>query len=112
MEKSQQTAASTATPQDRKVFFLPKRANSGGWEKLLELGVVQTGESDYNFHKAEIPSAWDIRPTDVSPFQKRIYDAEGSAGKMIAKIFYKPGSAGGGGTLHVILSPDDPNAAE
>ncbi len=112
MEQSKQTAASTATSPDRKIFFLPKRANSGGWEKLIELGVVQTGESDYNFHKCEIPKAWDLRGTTVSEMQKRIYDAEGPEGKMIAKIFYKPGSAGGGGTLHVILSPDDPNAAE
>jgi len=99
---------STSAAPGRKIFYLPKRANQGGWEKLIELGAVQTGEGDYNFHRLEVPQSWDLRPSDVSPFQKRLYDAEGDAGKIIAKVFYKPGSAGGGGSLHVFLTEDDP----
>lgn len=103
-----ETAKTSAAAPGRKIFFLPKRANQGGWEKLIELGAVQTGQGDYNFHKLEVPQSWDLRPTDVSPFQKRLYDAEGDEGNLIAKVFYKPGSAGGGGCLHVFLTDDDP----
>lgn len=101
------TNTSTVTP-GRKIFYLPKRANQGGWDKLNELGALQTGQGDYNFHRCEVPTGWDLRPSTVSPFQKRLYDAEGDGGKLIAKVFYKPGSAGGGGSLHVFLSEDDP----
>lgn len=73
---------STSAAPGRKIFYLPKRANQGGWEKLIALGAVQTGEGDYNFHKLEVPQSWDLRPSDVSPFQKRLYDAEGDAGKI------------------------------
>lgn len=95
------------------ILSFPVRANEGGWDKLFALGAKLTAEGEkaqairaFQFAECEVPAGWDIRDSGVSPWQKRLFDADG---KMIAKIFYKP--AGGCGSIHVFLTDDDPMAA-
>lgn len=90
-----------------KIFAFPRRANNGGWDKLVALGARPTGHGNFQFGEAQVPAGWEIRQSAVSIFQKQLFD---ETGKMIAKIFYKP--TGGGGSLHVFLTEDDPMAHE
>jgi hypothetical protein len=99
------TNTALATTGATKILAFPRRANTGGWEKLVVLGASPTGLGNFQFGEAEVPAGWEIRESNVSVFQKQLFDG---TGKMIAKIFYKP--TGGGGSLHVFLTEDDPMA--
>lgn len=90
-----------------KILAFPRRANTGGLEMLAELGVVSTGEGNFQFFEGFVPAGWNIRESGVSPWQKRLCDMDGN---VIAKIFYKP--TGGGGSIHVFLTADDPMASD
>ncbi len=105
--------ATLAATAGATILSFPVRANEGGWDKLFALGAKLTAEGEkahairaFQFAECEVPAGWDIRDSGVSPWQKRLFDADG---KMIAKIFYKP--AGGCGSIHVFLTEDDPMAA-
>lgn len=105
--------ATLAATAGATILSFPVRANEGGWDKLFALGAKLTAEGEkahairaFQFAECEVPAGWDIRDSGVSPWQKRLFDADG---KMIAKIFYKP--AGGCGSIHVFLTDDDPMAA-
>lgn len=105
--------ATIAATAGATILCFPVRANEGGWDKLFALGAKLTAEGEkahairaFQFAECEVPAGWDIRDSGVSPWQKRLFDADG---KMIAKIFYKP--AGGCGSIHVFLTDDDPMSA-
>jgi hypothetical protein len=106
-------AIAAAATAGATILSFPVRANEGGWDKLFALGAKLTAEGEkayairaFQFAECEVPAGWEIRDSGVSPWQKRLFDADG---KMIAKIFYKP--AGGCGSIHVFLTEDDPMAA-
>lgn len=98
-------ASDCVTAGATKVITLPKRDNEGGWAKLAELGASKCGEDRYSFTDARVPAGWEIRDSGVSPWQKRLFDANG---KLIALVFYKPS---GNGSIHVVLSDNDPMVA-
>jgi hypothetical protein len=115
--------AMTAATAGATILSFPVRANEGGWDKLFALGAklteqdadgavltddgkIDIARSPFRFARCEVPAGWEIHASGVSPWQKRLFDGEG---KMIAKIFYKP--TGGGGSIHVFLTDDDPMAA-
>lgn len=106
-------SAAFAATAGATILAFPVRANEGGWDKLFALGAKLTAECEVSFAKrafqfaeCEVPSGWAIRESGVSPWQKRLHDADG---RMLAKIFYKP--TGGCGSIHVFLTEDDPMAA-
>jgi len=123
MTKTATAILSAAATAGATILYFPARANEGGWDKLYELGAkptvqdpdgavltadgkVDVRRSPFRFARCEVPSGWEIRESGVSPWQKRLFDADGN---MLAKIFYKP--TGGGGSIHVFLSADDPMAS-
>ena len=106
--------SSPATAGATKLLSFPVRSNAGAWDKLRELGARLTADGEEKFAigafqvaECEVPAGWEIRDTDVSPWQKRLYDADG---KMLAKIFIKP--TGGVGSIHVFINDDDPMAGD
>lgn len=123
MTKTAIAIVSAAATAGATILYFPARANEGGWDKLYELGAkptvqdpdgavltadgkVDVHRSPFRFARCEVPSGWELRDSGVSPWQKRLFDGDGN---MLAKVFYKP--TGGGGTIHVFLTADDPMAA-
>jgi hypothetical protein len=115
-------AAAAAATAGATILCLPARANEGGWDKLYELGVkptvqdpdgavltadgkVDVHRSPFRFARCQVPAGWELRDSGVSLWQKRLFDGDG---RMLAKVFYKP--TGGGGSIHVFLTEDDPMA--
>lgn len=117
------SAAVSAATAGATILYFPARANEGGWDKLYELGAkptvqdpdgavltadgkVDVHRSPFRFARCEVPAGWEIRDSGASPWAKYLVNGDGT---MIARLFYKP--TGGGGSIHVFLTADDPMAA-
>jgi hypothetical protein len=82
-------------------FALPTRVYSGlTLEALSVIGITVDGEKTAaGFRHCMMPAGWTPVASDESPMQLRWQDAQG---RLRAKIYYKPGSQGGGATMELI----------
>lgn len=87
------------SPAQVRILWLPKRVNHATWADVEALGVVRTGNENFSYFETRVPADWQIVDTDISIYQKRLVDG---SGKHLAKLFYKPGSQGGGGSMELI----------
>jgi hypothetical protein len=84
-----------------KGFYLPasRITNDLSLEALSAIGITVDGElTAEGFRHCTMPAGWTPVPTDVSPMQLRWQDAQG---RLRAKVFYKPGSQGGRGSMEI-----------
>lgn len=86
-------------------YCLPMRVMyQGDMSSLAAEGVTFVEPSDNGFGLFNIPAGWSVHGTTLSPWQHRLYD---DAGRVRAKLFYKPGSAGGGGKIEILPRDND-----
>ncbi|MBS1993981.1 MAG: hypothetical protein JSS83_25895 [Cyanobacteria bacterium SZAS LIN-3] len=83
-----------------KGFYLPtRRLNDATIAALASVGLTFDGEtSEYGFRHCTLPEGWTPVPAEESPMQLRLHDEQG---RLRIRVFYKPGSQGGGGSLEV-----------
>jgi hypothetical protein len=85
-----------------KGFYLPATRVGNGLklEDLSAIGIIVDGEKTaYGFRHCMLPADWSPVPAAESEYQLRFVDGQG---RLRAKIFYKPGSQGGGGSMELI----------
>jgi len=93
-------------------FHLPvRRLKTEGIQALQALGIVFDGEAnEYGFQHCTLPEGWAPSPSEASPMQLHLNDEQG---RLRLRVFYKPGSQGGGGSVmfnprfSVTLKTDD-----
>ena len=84
--------------------YLPAKVWHGAsLQDLRAFGVVPTGKTAKaglnDIVECELPLGWRIVESGVSPFQTRLVDA---LGRVRARIFSQPGSAGGGMEMEIV----------
>jgi hypothetical protein len=62
-------------------------------DDLRAMGITLTGESKGHYIECVLPRGWKVTASDVSPYQSHLLDQDG---KLRARLYYQPGSAGGG----------------
>lgn len=97
MSNSQATTTTAATSK----LWLPTKVFHNTFEAIASrFGLTATGTPDNNgFREMNVPADWQIADSTESPFQKRLVAGDGT---HIAKLFYKPGSQGGGGAMQLL----------
>ncbi len=92
---------STATTPTAAKLWLPTKVFHNTFDAIAaQFGLTPTGTPDNNgFREMNVPDGWHIEDSTESVFQKRLVDASGT---HIAKLFYKPGSQGGGGAMQLL----------
>ncbi|MBS2005927.1 MAG: hypothetical protein JST01_02725 [Cyanobacteria bacterium SZAS TMP-1] len=84
----------TAEVGTRAVYWLSNRIWHGRTVANLQaMGIQLTGNRQDNYIEAILPSGWYVRDSAESPFQKHLVDQDGA---IRARLYYQPGSAGGG----------------
>jgi hypothetical protein len=62
-------------------------------EDLRAMGIILTGKSQGNYIQTILPMGWSVVQSGVSMYQKLLLDQDG---QVRGRLFYQPGSAGGG----------------
>jgi hypothetical protein len=84
-----------------KGFFLPATRITNGLtlEALSAIGITVDGDTnETGYRHCMLPEGWTPVPAQESNMQVRLQDG---LGRLRAKIFYKPGSQGGGASMEV-----------
>jgi hypothetical protein len=68
---------------------------------IATLGITTTEEInlDRNARLVKLPAMWQMVPSDVSPFQRRLVDADGN---QLLKLFLE---SGGSGAMQLMVAP-------
>jgi len=85
-----------------KGFSLPAGRLNGDLtlEALSAIGITVDGDrTPEGFRHCMMPAGWTPVPSDESPMQLRWQDAQG---RLRIKIYYKPGSQGGGADMEIM----------
>lgn len=90
-----------ATASKTVKLWLPTKVFHNTFDAIAQrFGLTPTGTPDNNgFREMNVPEGWHIEDSTESMFQKRLVDASGT---HIAKLFYKPGSQGGRGSMQLL----------
>jgi hypothetical protein len=84
-----------------KGIYLPARRITGSLslDALAVIGIIADGDvNEYGFRHCMLPADWKPVAATESDMQLRIEDGQG---RLRARVFYKPGSQGGGGSLEL-----------
>ncbi|MBS1999755.1 MAG: hypothetical protein JSS86_25720 [Cyanobacteria bacterium SZAS LIN-2] len=90
----QSSPSDAADADSHQIHWLSSRIWHGRTvDDLQAMGIQLTGNHQDNYIESILPSGWHVRDSAESPFQKHLVDQDGA---IRARLYYQPGSAGGG----------------